>query len=123
MNRAFAADLKGNEEVLSQWRLPYEAMFWVLSSKREGDFVGNPRRHFQHLATRMVEPRRELRSWRAWACWVFACSLFPDCPADIQQIEEEGIVEPTREQIREALSRLGIPGEAELWSSVSRRCE
>lgn len=120
LNRAFSADLDGSESVLSEWPLPYAAMHWVLSSKREGDFVGNPRRHFQHLATRMVEPRRELRTWRAWACWTYACQLFPDCPADILQIEREGVVEPTQEQIGDRLSLLGIPGERELWMAVLR---
>lgn len=115
LNRAFSSDLDGSEQVLLEWPLPYSAMHWVLSSKREGDFVGNPRRHFQHLATRMVEPRRELRTWRAWACWVYACELFPDCPPDSLQIEEEGIVEPTREQIESQLDRLGVEGEKELW--------
>lgn len=118
LNRAYSADLDGSETILVKWPLPYAAMHWVLSSKREGDFVGNPRRHFQHLATRMVEPRRELRSWRAWACWAFACELFPDCPADLLQIESEGVSEPGLDQIREKLASLGIPGEAELWMSI-----
>ena len=34
----------------------------------EGD-SRNPRVHFQHLADRMNELRREQRRWRMWACW------------------------------------------------------
>lgn len=115
LNRAFSADLDGSESTLRSWPLPYEAMHWVLRSAKEQDFIGNPRRHFQHLATRMVEPRRELRSWRAWACWVFACDLFPDCPADEEQIEREGVVEPTPEEIRSGLRQWGLPGELDCW--------
>ena len=118
LNRAFGADLEGDEPVLEEWPLPYAAMRWVLSSAREGDFIGNPRRHFQHLATRMVEPRREIRSWRAWACWRYAREIFPELPPDQKQLDEEGVREPTVEEIREGLVECGICGEAALWEKV-----
>lgn len=118
LNRAFSADLKGDASVLSDWPLPYAAMAWVMQHRREDDFVGNPRRHFQHLATRMVEPRRELRSWRAWGCWWYACQIFPDFPADEKQLEEEGVHEPTLNDIAQNLERVGIEGEVEIWKSV-----
>lgn len=118
LNRAFSADLKGSEDVLSKWPLPYAAMVWVMENRSEDDFVGNPRRHFQHLATRMVEPRRELRSWRAWGCWWYACEIFPDYPADEKQIMEEGVVEPTFEEVFSSLLRVGIDGEADVWKCV-----
>jgi hypothetical protein len=118
LNRAFSADLTGRETVLEEWPLPYAAMRWIMEQRREGQFIGNPRRHFQHLATRMVEPRRELRSWRAWACRAIACEVFPDAPEDKVQIEKEGVVEPSLSDILTELERFGLPGEAELWRSV-----
>lgn len=119
MNRAFSADLKGGEPELEEWPLPYAGMLWVMENRTGDQFIGNPRRHFQHLATRMVEPRRELRSWRAWACWYLACGCFPEFPADEQQLREEQIVEPTYRSILENLERIGLPGEAALWSRVA----
>ena len=72
LNRALAADLRGDEPVLADWPFPYRAAGWIMRSRAPAQFIGNPRRHFQHLATRMVEPRKELRTWRAWACWALA---------------------------------------------------
>ncbi|MFZ4765597.1 MAG: hypothetical protein ACOYMN_11645, partial [Roseimicrobium sp.] len=46
---------------------PYHAKAWMMRHRPEGRFIGNPRRHYQHLASRMVEPHKELRTWRAWA--------------------------------------------------------
>lgn len=118
LNRAFSSDLTGREAVLDKWPLPYAAMRWILEQRGEGQFIGNPRRHFQHLATRMVEPRRELRSWRAWACWAIACEVYPDAPGDAVQIEKEGVVEPSRSDILTELKKRGFPGEAGLWRRV-----
>ena len=119
MNRAFSSDLNGEETVLTEWPLPYAAMVWVMRHRREGDFVGNPRRHFQHLATRMVEPRKDLRSWRAWACWWYACQVFPEMPADALQIKKEGLVEPSQEEIASGLEEWGVKGELAAWKSAS----
>ena len=118
INRAMGADLRGDEAGLSEWPMPYAAAAWVMRARRDDQFIGNPRRHYQHLATRMVEPRREQRSWRAWACWSLACRIFPEQPADEVQIEREGVVEPTSEQIAARLAKLGLPGEESLWRSV-----
>jgi len=120
MNRAFAADLSGDEPVLKDWPLPYQGMRWVMQSRLEDQFISNPRRHFQHLATRMVEPRKELRSWRAWGCWWLSCQVFPDYPADEEQIETEGVVEPVFAEIEENLDRLGLDGEVDLWRETTR---
>jgi len=117
LNRAFSADLRGVEPLPGGWPLPYRAMRWVMEERREGQFIGNPRRHFQHLATRMVEPRRELRSWRAWACWWYAVEVFPEKKKKKKQITGEGIVLPGPEEILAALETLGLPGEAALWQS------
>ncbi|MCF6310968.1 MAG: hypothetical protein L3J39_00810 [Verrucomicrobiales bacterium] len=118
-NRAFGADLDGGEQVLVEYPLPYEAMAWVMLHREEDQFIGNPRRHFQHLATRMVEPRKARRVARAWACWWMACRIFPDYPADQKQIEQEGVVEPSRADIILMLEAEGIDGEVELWKRAA----
>lgn len=119
MNRAFGSDLKGDEPFLEKWPLPYAAMKWVMENRKETQFIGNPRRHFQHLATRMVEPRKELRSWRAWACWWLAREVFPGCPADEVQLREEGIEEPDFSSIASNLYRWGWSGEVDQWLALA----
>ncbi len=118
VNRAFSADLLGDEAALREWPPPYAALRWILEQRREDQFIGNPRRHFQHLATRMSGPRREARVWRAWACWRIAREVSPADPADEKQIAEEGIVEPDDATIRRGLEAEGWPGEARVWESV-----
>lgn len=118
VNRAFSADLRGDEPVLADWPPPYRPLRWILEHREEAHFIGNPRRHFQHLATRMSGPRAEARTWRAWACWRIARLANPDDPADERQLAEEGIAEPDNEAIREKLVILGLPGEAEIWETA-----
>lgn len=120
INRAFGADLRGGEEVLGRWPLPYLAAVWVMRRREADQFIGNPRRHYQHLATRMVEPRRLQRAWRAWACWHLARRVFPGEPADERQLAEEGVVEPTREAIVAGLTAHGLPGELAVWEAAER---
>ncbi|HUF62718.1 MAG TPA: hypothetical protein VMN36_11635 [Verrucomicrobiales bacterium] len=117
VNRALGCPFRGDEGVLRRWPLPYAAVSWILRQPPAGRFLGNPRRHYQHLATRMVEPMRELRTWRAWACWGLSSVLLPydEYPADERQIAREGVIEPSLREIGEALERLGLPGEASLW--------
>ena len=122
INRALGADLDARDPVLRQWELPYAAAGWVMQNRAEDQFIGNPRRHYQHLATRMVAPRKELRTWRAWACWSMARRIFPDHPADEKQIAEEGVVEPAIDAIAVQLNRLGMPGESDLWRQAMDRC-
>lgn len=123
INRALGADLAGNEAILETRPLPYAAVRWILEhrSEEEAYFIGNPRRHYQHLATRMVPPRKTQRSWRAWACWYLSVQVLPTeaYPADELQIQTEGIVEPSRDQISEALDIYGIPGERVLWERIA----
>ncbi|MBL9155537.1 MAG: hypothetical protein JNK37_23875 [Verrucomicrobiales bacterium] len=115
INRALGADLQGGEPVLGDWPLPYRAAVWVMRRREADQFIGNPRRHYQHLATRMVEPRKTQRAWRAWACWYLACRIFPDCPADEKQLAEEGIVEPDRAAIVAGLAVHGLADEVAGW--------
>lgn len=118
INRAMGADHAGDPEMCRQWQMPYRAAAWVMQNRTEDQFIGNPRRHYQHLATRMVEPRKDVRTWRAWACWYLACNIFPDYPADDKQISEEGVIEPTDSEIAANLSQLGLPDEAEVWQQA-----
>jgi hypothetical protein len=122
LNRAMGCDLNGSEPVLARWPLPYKAAAWMLRNHLPEHFIGNPRRHWQHLATRMVEPRRELRTWRAWACWRMACLLLPAMQGDELQIAREGVREPSEEEIAGHLERLGLPAELQIWRDALQYC-
>lgn len=117
LDRAFGADLRGDEAVLREWPLPYAAMRWLLRSTPPEIFSGNARVHFQHYADRMNEPRREQRRWRAWACWALARAELPHLPGD----PKHAVVEPTHGEIAAGLRTHGIPGEVDLWQSVLGR--
>ena len=121
LNKAFMADLQGDEEVLLEWSLPYAAKAWIMKSCPNGEFLGNPVRHYQHLATRMSGPRAELRTWRAWACLHLAESVLPveENPRNEKQIAEESVVVPDRAEVLRKLDELGLPGEGEVWSAVA----
>ncbi len=119
LDRALLSNLRGDEPVLRDWPLPYTAMAWCLRHTPADVFIGNPRVHFQHLADRMTEPRREQRRWRTWACWQIARVVRPEFAND----PKHAVVEPTLEQIAEKLTLHGLPGEAELWREVLRNSE
>lgn len=112
LDRAFGADLRGDEPVLRDWPLPYFAMGWIF--QHAPSFVGNPRVHFQHLADRMNEPRREQRRWRMWACWGLCRLILPNLPDDPKHEVEE----PAFESIERMLIAHGHPGEASLWQQA-----
>ncbi len=120
VNRALGSAVAATDEVLQRWPLPYAAVVWLLQHHGPDQFIGNPRRHYQHLATRMVEPRKALRTWRAWACWVLVCELLPHFPADEKQLAEENVCEPSRDKVYEQLERWGHPGEAAAWKQLWR---
>lgn len=111
LDRALGANLSGDEPVLSEWPLPYRAMASFLGQTPPDVFIGNPRVHFQHLAVRMGEPRREQRSTRAWACWVITRAVLPHLPGD----PRHDVAEPSESDVAGALEAHGIPGEARLW--------
>ena len=117
LDRALGADLRGTEPVLRLWPLPYAAMAWFLRHTPPDVFIGNPRVHFQHLADRMNEPRREQRRWRAWACWAICRVVRPEFAAD----PKHRVVEPTSALIAEKLTAHGIPGETALWWDIMRK--
>lgn len=118
LNRALGADVPADSPVLRKWPLPYAAVAWILRHARPEHFLGNPRRHWQHLATRMAGPRPELRTWRAWACWRLARLILPGLPADELQLAEEAVREPEEVEIFARLECLGLPGEAALWAEI-----
>jgi ribosomal protein S18 acetylase RimI-like enzyme len=117
LNRAFVSWLPQEEPVLQRLPLPYKPMAWIMQQRPEGQFIGNPRRHFQHLATRMTGMHSELRTWRAWACWYLAKVLLPEAehPADMKQVRQEGVIKPTLLQIREQLRRLSPANDETVW--------
>ncbi|MCB1124039.1 MAG: hypothetical protein KJT03_20980, partial [Verrucomicrobiae bacterium] len=114
VDRALLTDLTGEEPELLAWPLPYQAMAWMIANYREETFVGNPRVHFQHLASRIRGERADQRRWRAWACWYLTRQVKPALPGDAKQ----GIIEPAFEAIDKGLENHGISGEAAIWRSV-----
>jgi GNAT superfamily N-acetyltransferase len=124
LNRAMSAPLSASEPVLQTWPLPYRALAWLMLHRPDGQFVGNPRRHWQHLATRMVEPNKELRTWRAWACWYLAKEILSESefPPDLEQIRREGVVEPEHAALVDRLAELSPANDLEVWSDTLRWC-
>jgi hypothetical protein len=50
LNRALSCTLPASEPILQRWPLPYQALAWLLIHRPKDQFIGNPRRHWQHLA-------------------------------------------------------------------------
>lgn len=120
LNRALACTLSTHEPVMQLLPLPYQALAWLMIHRPQDQFFGNPRRHWQHLATRMVEPHKELRTWRAWACWYLAKETLPEheFPADLHQIRQENICEPTHADILHQLTALSPADDAARWQAA-----
>ncbi len=116
INKSWMADLSGGDPVLLTNPPPYRALVWILETAASGErgYLGNPVRHFQHLASRMSGPRVEIRSWRAWACFHLAGNILDraDYPRDGEQIAREGLWIPTLQRASREVSETGWPGEA-----------
>lgn len=125
LNKAWSADLEGDDELLKQWPLPYRALSWMLVNAPDGGFLGNPVRHFQHLATRVGGHNAELRSWRAWACYYLSSKVLDsgDFPADVEQVESEELVIPEVSMVLEELHQRGSIGERDLFEEVMKELE
>ncbi len=117
LNRAFGAKLEPETDagLLAENPIPYRAVVWILKHGESIGFIGNPRRHFQHLATRMSGHDPELRTARAWACWELAKAVNPNWPADHEQIQKESVIEPTRDVVAKNLAGQALPGEVDEW--------
>jgi phosphoribosylanthranilate isomerase len=99
LNKAFSADLSLDAAILSDWPWPYAALEWILDHAADGGagFLGNPVRHFQHLATRMTGPRCQARVAHAWHCFHISRRILQgrgDFPLDGRQMAREGIFIP-----------------------------
>ncbi len=119
LDRAMGAEVHATDAALQTWPIPYSAMAWFLTHTPEGVFIGNPRVHFQHYADRLKAPRRDQRRWRAWACWALARRIRPHLHAD----PRHQVIEPTEDEIANALDAYGLPGETVLWRHVLGGCE
>ena len=114
LDRAWGADLTGNEPILESWPLPYQALVHILQCAPEDAFLGNPRVHFQHYADRLGEPRIEQRKWRSWACWALTRAARPELPGD----PKHDVEEPSLDRIAAELDQHGHRGETALWRSI-----
>jgi hypothetical protein len=120
LNRAFSSGLEDDHPLLDDHPWPYAALAWFLECPEGNGFSGNPRRHFQHLATRMNHgPSRELRVARAWACWAITGNIRPELPGDAEQVAAENLRLPTLAEIIASPVWEDRPKEAALWQSVS----
>ncbi|MEN8774168.1 MAG: hypothetical protein ABF379_13700 [Akkermansiaceae bacterium] len=84
---------------------PYPALVWYLAHRKNDLFIGNPIRHFQHLASRMSGNHANLRSWRAWACFHLAEIALPspEFPRDQVQIDQERLRIPDFAEVAKKL--------------------
>jgi hypothetical protein len=101
----------------------YHAILWIIEHSPDDQFLGNPVRHFQHLATRMnmKQPNAELRIWRAWACLHLAEKISPNLfPRDEDQINKENLTIPSIEQTLDQISELSGKSEREILTSLFR---
>lgn len=120
LNRAMGAMLCNTRdaELLAAHPIPYRAVGWILRQEDRGGFLGNPRRHYQHLATRMSGHDVGRRTARAWACWALAREVSPAWEADQVQIGRDGIIEPSLEEVRASLGVHGLAGETLEWEAA-----
>lgn len=99
LNKAWMANVSANDPVLQIQPQPYRVLVWILEKASTSDcgYLGNPVRHFQHLASRMSGPRAEIRSWRAWLCFHLAEKILDrsEYPRDGEQIVREGLWIPS----------------------------
>lgn len=120
LNHALSLRLPDHSPALIQWQLPYRAKIWILKNRLHTEFLGNPVRHYQHLATRVSGQRRELRSWRAWACFHLAEQNLPskEFPRDERQIKNEEINIPSWGEVTLQISSKSSDKEAQLLHQI-----
>ena len=122
LDKAWMADLAADDPVLAANPPPYAALAWILRAAAAGGcgFLGDPVRHFQHLASRMSGPRATARSWRAWCCMHLAERILPAGPfrRDGRQLAREGLWIPSQNAALAALARHGWRDECRMVDSV-----
>lgn len=120
LNHALGVEIGADAEAVMQWPLPYQAKVWIFTRRHEDGFMGNPVRHYQHLASRMSGPNKELRAWRAWACFHLAEKVLPadEFPRDERQIEQENLLIPDWQKTISEIQERGIVDEAEFLNSI-----
>ncbi|MEO1857893.1 MAG: hypothetical protein ABGY95_11100 [Rubritalea sp.] len=110
LDKAMMAIIPPNSDILDKHPIPYRAMLWIIDSNQSDIFIGNPVRHFQHLASRMNlnQPQPKLRIARAWACFHLAESILNPStyPRDQRQIEEVKLEIPDYHATTEAIEKL-----------------
>lgn len=115
LNKSWMADLAGDESILKIHPSPYYALMWIMETAASGNhgYLGNPVRHFQHLASRMSGPRAEIRSWRAWLCFHLAEKTLGtgSFARDGEQIAREGLWIPGYHRALNEVSDNGWAGE------------
>lgn len=124
LNKAWMAEMSGDEPILKKYPPPYRALRWLMRHAKSGEhgFMGNPLRHFQHLASRMSGPRAEVRTWRAWACLMVAAAELehdPQFPRDGVQLAREGLWIPGKQRIRHELIKRGWGNEVHEWEAAN----
>lgn len=120
LNHALAVDLSHDTSILTRWPLPYQAKVWLFQNCPADEFIGNPVRHYQHLATRVSGALQEIRSWRAWACFHLAERNLPSItfPRDERQIAQEQLVIPSWQKTLDQIQTLTSSHEKELLRSL-----
>ncbi len=124
LDKAWMADVSSEPAVALAYDSPYFALAWMLRKSADGShgYLGNPVRHFQHLASRMTGPRAGIRSWRAWFCMHLAqrSLVRAGFHGDGRQIAREGLWVPGLERSLGEVAARGWPGEAELAERALR---
>lgn len=124
-NRALMAAVKKGDAILKTHPLPYRAVAWLMVHRKADQFIGNPRFHYQHLASRLRGPDKELAVWRCWACWYLAKEVLPEkeFPGDALQIRNEQLVEPAHDTIAQNLRRLSPASDDQAWADALHWCQ
>jgi hypothetical protein len=123
LNKAWMADLPADDPVLHSHPPPYRALVWMMETAAGGDhgYLGNPVRHFQHLASRMSGPRAGIRAWRAWLCFHLAEKSLGRAgfPRDGEQLAREGLWIPGFQRSIDEVAKNGWANEtAEIFCAA-----
>lgn len=123
LNKSWMADLFTDASVLKIHPPPYRALVWIMEQSASGHcgYLGNPVRHFQHLASRVTGHYAEIRSWRAWMCFHLAESTLSrgEFPRDGDQIAREGLWIPSLQRARNEIARHGWRDECSQGGAIS----